>query len=305
VGISTVNFIVNFRGEWRNTTMKKNHVLRRTLLELIGMNVSQSQLPYFLCKQGFYYKKDRNGKKIPLSNVRIHVLLKELKKDGYCRLVMRSGINWWILTEKKYIIPKHVYGGTVTQNTFIRLHHRIFNYRCIEKSWATNLLMNEHLWGWRRRWDKINKLRNGVTQYLYYGCHDIKDVTVQRIEGKNNDIWRIVITEDIMEARDFLANDEYYEKRAEWIKTWLEHEFSCRLAFIRAFKPHYAIRPPPIPLLQREALKSTFKVNDVTLDASKDSIPELETDDRELVVKMLTVLSDRRLLEKFICSFSI
>lgn len=285
--------------------MKKNHVLRRTLLELIGMNVSQSQLPYFLCKHGFYYKKDRNGKKIPLSNVRIHVLLKELRKNGYCRLVMRSGINWWILTEKKYIIPNWSYGGTVKQNTFVRLHHRIFTYCCIKKSWATNLPMNEHMWGWKRRWDKITKLKNGVTQYLYYGCHDIKDVTVQRIEGKYNDNWRVTITEDIIEAKDFLANDEYYEKRAEWIRTWLEHEFSCQLQFIRAFNAQFAIRPPPIPVLQREALKSTFKVGDVVLDASKDNVPELETDDRELVVKILTVLGDRRLLEKFICSFSI
>lgn len=284
--------------------MKKNHSLRKKILELIGMNVSQSQLPFYLCKHGFYSYKNYNGKNIPYSHARVHYLLKELKKDGYVRLVMRSGINWWILTEKKYIKDNRFHGGTVTPN-FVRLHHRIFTFQCIEKTWATNLPMNEHSWGWRRRWDSISKLRNGVTQYLYYGCHDIKDVTVQRIEGKNNDHWRIVITEDIVEAKDFLSNDRYYEKRMEWVKTWLEHQFSCRLKFVRAFKPHYAIRPPPIPILQREGQKAIYDVGPLTLDASKDGIPELETDDRELVVSILTILGNRELLEKFISTFSI
>lgn len=284
--------------------MKKNHSLRRMILELIGMNVSQSQLPYFLCKRGFYSQKDDKGKKKPYSHVRVHILLKELKKAGYVRLVMRSGINWWILTEKKYIAFDPFVGGTVTPN-FVRLHHRIFTFKCIKKSWATNMELNEHLWGWRRRWDRITDMRNGVKQYLFFGHHDIKNVVVQRIEGKNNDHWRVIITEDIVEARDFIENDEYYEKRAEWIKTWLEHEFSCELQFVRAFKPHYAIRPPPIPLLQREGQKATYQVGNLTLDASKDNIPELETDDRALVVKILTILSDRRLLEKFITQFSI
>jgi hypothetical protein len=293
-------------------------MLRKQILELIGTNVSQSQLPYFLCKRGFFSKIDDDGNKIPYSHVRIHILLKELRKNGYVRLVMRSGINWWILTEKKYIVSDPFVGGTVTLKNQVRLHHRIFTYRCIKKSWATNMLMNEHSWGWRRRWDKITKMRNGVTQYIYYGCHDIKDATVQRIEGKDNDTWRIVITEDIIEARDFLANDEYYEKRAEWIKTWLEHSFSCQLETIRTFKSQYAIRTPPIPLLQREALKATFKVGDVELDASKDNVPELETDDRNKVVLWLTILGNYDLLdflsslvenpvklEKFISHYSI
>jgi hypothetical protein len=63
-----------------------------------------------------------------------------------------------------------------------------------------------------------------------------------------------------------------------------------------AFKPHYAIRTPPIPLLQREALKSTFKVGDVELDASKDKVPELESDDRNKVVLWLKIFENYDLL---------
>jgi len=274
---------------------KVNHRLRNAVLNIIGCNIAQCDIRKLL-------KKNYS---IVISAPRLTVLIKELRHDGYIRLNARDHTNFWILTRKKYL-GEEWDGEAVTPRHIVREHNRFYVFDVVKKTWASNMVMEERMWQpKRRRWDDVICMAGGVKQYRYFGCDELGEgITVQRMEGCRNDTIIIKVSDVEHTAREFLGNDYYFKRRVRQAQLLLEKWFSMELRYVKQYKPfynepHLAIRPAPLPPLQREGQKEMFKVGKLTLDASPykgKSIPELETDDRDLTVIILKVLQDVNLM---------
>jgi hypothetical protein len=251
----------------------KNYHLRDIIYTLISEGRKQKEIAGLLKEKG-----------IKIGKSRVSQLVKELEHDEYIRCDVRTIYKSYVITKKPYPYKsRSLQTSRCDCKKDLRIHNLFFKYRILSKSPITNDL---------KQWDRVIPMKNGVTQFIYYG-HDThgQQVTIQRFEGKNTDTLMMKIG-DMDWPYDKLDTFEGFilEKRIR-IEYGIMHQFKMQMEFVDRPKASYAIRPAPFLELQQAFLSDNFKVGDLEGDSSIGGIPELETDSKSKAIAIMEFLN--------------
>lgn len=132
-------------------------------------------------------------------------------------------------------------------------------------------------------------MRNGVKQYRYMGHCQGKEILIQRLEGKSKDTAVVRFQDMEWDFNSFEEGDyqKWFEENVKIVCRGIEHRFKIKIESIEHGKTHYAIQRPPDYVLQDAALKNTYSVGPIELDASKNEIPEVESTDSRQVINFI------------------
>lgn len=250
----------------------KNYPLRDAIYELLGNGYMQRDILMLLKEKGFILGKSR-----------LSQIIKDLEQEEYITCGLRSSYKSYIITKKPYpYISRSLQIPRCPRKRTLRAHNIFYKYKIIGKTNMTNDL---------KRWDRIIPIKNGVTQYIYYGHDNLeREITIQRFEGKKNDTLILKIPDmnwDYDTLDDF---DEFLMRKCIRAEYAVMHQFKMRLEFIGRSKISYAICPAPYSELQQAFMTDNYVVGDLQGDSSK-GIPELETDKREKAIAIMEFLN--------------
>ena len=251
----------------------KNYILRDTIYTLICEGRKQYEIPDLLKTKGLIGKKSR-----------VSQLVKELEQEEYIRCDIRTAYKSYVITKKPYPYKsRSLQTSQCDCKKDLRIHNQFFKYIITSKSYITNDC---------KRWDRVIPMKNGVTQFIYFGHDKVgHGVTIQRFEGKNTDTLMMKIGDMDWPYDKLDAFDEFILEKRVRIEYGIMHQFKMQMEFVDKPKETYAIRPAPYLELQQAFQSDNFKVGDLEGDSSIGGIPELETDSRSKAIAIMEFLN--------------
>lgn len=123
----------------------KNWALRNFIYDLICKGIKQYQMPPLLEEKGFNIKKSR-----------ISQIIKEFEQEEYIICRIKTVPKFYSVTKKPYPYKNKSLQISQWGSKRLRIHNQVFKYKITTKSHVTND---------PKRWDRVIKMKNGVTQY--------------------------------------------------------------------------------------------------------------------------------------------
>lgn len=155
------------------------------------------------------------------------------------------------------------------------------------------------------KWDNEFDLSSDVhVSDFVYPFANIGDVRFRRFEGKSSDRLMIYTPQMIWEV-DSGDPEDYLEEVSRLAAGWIQKRFCMKLENLqKCQKPHYA-KTLTDPRLIGAAQDGSYNINGLMVDASApDKIPEIESEDWNLIEDLSNAPSDIRSLKSDVAELS-